>query len=239
MEEVHDLLAYPHLKIVQRDDLFKFSLDSILLARFVTLHYRTKKILDIGTGNAPIPLVLSTRTKAHITGVELQKESATLAEKSVRLNHLEQQIMIMNQDIHDFYKTNESDQYDVITCNPPYFKYQEHSIVNDKEGKTTARHESSLSLEDVCKIAKKLLKNNSRLALVHRTERLMDILFCMRECHIEPKRICFIYPYKGKESNLVLIEGTKNGKPGLKLLDPLYVYDASQHYTKEIEQYFK
>ncbi|MDD3340705.1 MAG: tRNA1(Val) (adenine(37)-N6)-methyltransferase [Bacilli bacterium] len=239
MEEIHNLLEYSTLKIVQNNNAFKFSLDSILLARFASVTYRTKKILDIGTGNAPIPLILSTKTQAHITGIEIQKESFVLAEKSVKLNHLEDKITILNTDIHQFYKQSESDQYDLIVCNPPYFRYQEDSITNKTESKTVARHETNLNVGDICKIAKKLLKNNGKLAIVHRTERLIDIISSMKENNIEPKKICFVYPYKGKESNLLLIEGSKNGKVGVHILDPLYVYDEERQYTEEIKQYFK
>lgn len=238
MEQIHDLLEYKNLKIVQDSNLFKFSLDSILLANFVTVKMRCHKILDIGTGNAPIPLILSTKTKANIVGVELQKESYKLARKTLEINQLEKRIEIIHQDIHTFYKNTESDTYDVITCNPPFFKYQESSIINDSICKTIARHEKTLTIESILLIAKKLLKNNGTIALVHRTERMIEIIEKMKKNNIEPKKIQFVYPYIGKESNMLLIEGTKNGKTGVKVMDPLYVYDHNGQYTEEMKKRF-
>ena len=232
------LLGYSNLMIYQDTDLFHFSLDSILLARFVTIHPSTKKILDIGCGNAPIPLVLSTRTKASIFGIELQEKSFSLAQMSVLENKLENQITIVHEDVNLWYKNQESDIFDVITCNPPFFKVNEDSLFNQKEEKTLARHEVSLHLEDIFKIARKLLKNNGCIALVHRPERFIEIIKCMRENNIEPKKIQFIYPKQESNANMILIEGNKNGKPGLKVLPPIYAHEENGDYTESLKKYF-
>ena len=147
------LLGYKNMYIMQDTEMFNFSLDSVLLANFVTINKSDKSILDIGTGNAPIPLILTNRTNAKITGVEIQKESYELALESVEINKLENQIEIINDDINNFYKNCESDSFDIITCNPPFFK---NVITNDSNYKLLARHEKTLNLEQILIIAKKL-----------------------------------------------------------------------------------
>ena len=237
MKKTNYLLGYKDLYIVQDTDMFKFSLDSALLPNFVTVNLKTKEILDIGCGNAPIPLMLSKRTKANITGVEIQKDVYAMAVESVEINKLENQIHIINGDINKIYN-NLNKKYDIITCNPPYFEVSDSSNKNDSSYKTIARHEVMLTLENLIKISKSLLKTNGTLALVHRPERLVDILTFMRQNNIEPKKIQYVYPKKDSEANILLIEGTLNGKKGLKVLDPLYVYGEDGKYTKEVEKYF-
>lgn len=236
MENVNYLLGYENLKIIQDEKSFRFSIDSILLPNFVTINKKIKKILDIGTGNAPIPLILSTKTDAKIIGIEIQEKSSKMAQRSVELNHLEEQIEIIYDDV----KTHlfETDQYDVITCNPPFFKVNKQSHFNDSDAKTIARHEVTLTLEDVLKLARKLLKNQGVIALVHRPERLVDILVEMRKNNIEPKKIQYVYPNKNENSHILLIEGKKNGNSGLKVLPPLYVHNADGSYTEEVKKYF-
>lgn len=239
MEVINYLLGYENLKIYQDTDMFNFSLDSVLLPNFVTINKKTKRILDIGTGNAVIPIILSTKTSALIDAVEIQKEVYELGKKSIEYNKLDNQITIYNEDIKDFYKNIETDTYDVITCNPPFFKVDEKSNLSDSEYKKIARHEIKLNLEDIMTISKKLLKNNGMLAIVHRTDRLIDIIELMRKYNIEPKKIQFIYPKNNTESNIVLVEGSKNGKPGLKILKPLISHTNDDEYTDELKKYFE
>ena len=236
MEKINYLVGYKDLKIVQNTEWFKFSLDSVLLANFVTINARIKKIMDLGTGNAPIPLILSTRTNAQIYGVEIQKGSYDLAVKSININKLDNKITILNEDIKNIGNLFETDTFDVITCNPPYFKIGGGSIVNNNDYKTIARHELLMTIEDILRVSKKLLKNNGVLSIIHRPERLLEILDKMRSFNIEPKRICFIYPKIDSDSNMVLIEGTKNGKEGLKILPPLFVYDNKGNYTQKVKE---
>lgn len=238
MEVINYLLGYENLKIYQNTEMFQFSLDSVMLANFVTINKNIKKILDIGTGNAVIPLILSTKTTSKITGVEIQKESYELAYKSVKLNNLENQIEIINNDIKEYYKNIETETFDVITCNPPFFKLGEQSHLNESIHKQIARHEIALNLEEIIKISKKLLKNKGNLAMVHRPERLIEIITIMKNNNIEPKRICFIHPKEDKEANILLIEGVKNGKPGIKILPPIFSHNNDGSYTKQIEQFF-
>ena len=239
MKVTNYLLGYENLKIIQDNEMFNFSLDSVLLPNFITINESTKNILDIGTGNAPIPLILSQKTKAHLTAIEIQKEVSDMAKESIKLNNLEKKITIINQDIKEYYKNATPEFYDIITCNPPYFEVKEKSKFNKNDYKTIARHELTLNLEDILKISRKLLKNGGTLGLVHRPERLIDILLTMRKYNIEPKKIRLIYPGKNKEANILLIEGKKNGKKGLKILPPLYSHNSDGTYTDEIKQYFK
>ena len=158
METLNYLLGYKNLKIYQDTDMFNFSLDSVLLPNFVTINKKHQKIMDIGCGNAPIPLILSTRTNAEIIGVEIQKESYNLAVESVEVNKLSNQIKIINADINELYKEIESDTFDVITCNPPYFKYSESSNVNENDYKTIARHEVKLDISRLMNISNRYLE---------------------------------------------------------------------------------
>ncbi len=237
MKATNYLLGYENLKIIQDTEMFNFSLDSVLLPNFITINKNINKILDIGTGNAPIPLILSTKTKAHITGVEIQKDVAKMAQESVKTNNLEKQITIINDDIKK--NTFEAESFDIITCNPPYFEVKDQSKFNKNDYKTIARHEINLTLDELLKIARKILKNNGIIGIVHRPERLLDILITMRKYNIEPKKIRFVYPKKDKEANILLIEGKKNGNKGLKILPPLYSHNADGTYTEEIKKYFE
>lgn len=239
MKVTNYLLGYKNLKIIQDNEMFNFSLDSVLLPNFITINESTKKILDIGCGNAPIPLILSSKTKAKIIGLEIQKEVSKMAQDSIKLNHLENQITIINEDAKEYTKHAEPETFDIITCNPPYFEVNETSKLNKNDYKTIARHEVTLTLEDILKISRKLLKNGGTIGLVHRPERLIDILTTMRKYNIEPKKIRLIYPGKSKEANILLIEGKKNGKKGLKIMPPLYSHNQDGSYTDEIQKYFK
>lgn len=238
MEVVNYLLGFKDLKIIQNTDWFKFSLDSVLLANFVTIRSNAKMVIDLGTGNAPIPLILSTRTNAQIYGVEIQKSIYELAIKSVSVNNLDNKIKMLNDDVKKIDKLFETDTFDVITSNPPYFKLNEGSFVNNNDCKTIARHEVLMEIEDILRISKKLLKNNGVLGIVHRPERLLEILHKMKEYNIIPKRIRFIYPKENFDCNIVLIEGSKNGKEGLKILPPLFIYDENNNYTDEVKSMF-
>lgn len=239
MEVRNRLLNFKNTYIYQNDDWFKFSLDSVLLANFVTINLRTKKILDLATGNAPIPMLLTYRTKAKVYGVEIQKEIYELGQKSVIENNMLNQINLFNFDVKDLNKHLGFEQFDVVTCNPPYFKTNDKKLFNDNKIKAIARHEIFLNLDDVCSIVSKNLKNKGIFALVHRPERFLEILDTMRKYNIEPKRIQFVYPKIEKEANMVLIEGIKNGNSGIKFLNPIIVYDEENNYNKSIKKMFE
>ena len=224
------------LCIYQNDEWFKFSLDSVLLSKFVTLNMRCKKIIDLACGNAPIPMFLSYRTNASIYGVEYQKEVFDLGIRSIRENKLSDRIQLFNYDVRNISDFFDSDSFDVVTCNPPYFRVNCNKFINDNSIKASARHEISLKLDDVLKSANYLLKTGGIFAMVHRTERMVEILDIFRKYAIEPKRIQFIYPKYKKNSDLFLIEGIINGRAGIKLLSPLIIHNDDNSYTDDVQK---
>lgn len=227
----NDLFDYKNRYIMQMRDGFKFSLDSLLLAEFVKVKKDDKKILDMCTGNAPVPLVLSLKTNAEIVGFEIQKEISELALESVAINGLEKNIRIINDDIKNIDNYFESNTFDIITCNPPYFKTKEDGYRNKNDFLTLARHEIAIDLETIFKIAFKYLKDNKTFYLVHRVERLDDIIVLARENKMNVKELQFISTKKEKAANTILVKCVKNGKPGIKLRKEICVdnLDTYQH----------
>ena len=238
MKVKNRLLNFKDKIIYQNDDYFAFSLDSVLLANFVTIKLSDKKIVDFCCGNAPIPMLMSFRTKARIFGVELQKEIFDMGYESVIENKMDDRIELINGDVKEICKYIDSESVDVVTCNPPYFKYQEDSLVNLNDVKTIARHEVMLNLEDVIMNARYVLKNGGTLAMVHRPDRMIEIINMMQKYGIEPKKIRLVYPKMGKDANILLIEGIKNGKSGMKVLSPLYTHNDDGSYVSEIRMMF-
>ena len=232
MEVINDLLGYEGLKIYQNPEMFSFSIDSMILGYFATINKKVNKIIDLCTGNAPIPLYLTLRTKAHIVGVEIQKKVYELAVKSVKINNKENDITLLNEDLKGV-SDRLKEKFDLVTCNPPYFKYIESSNINKSEFKTIARHEVLVTLEECILEASKLLNTGGYFAMVHRPDRLVEIFDLMKKYKIEPKRLQFIYPKVDSEPNHILIEGIKDGKEGLKVLKPLIVYENGK-WSKEI-----
>ncbi len=229
----NELLGRPLLKIYQDTDAFNFSIDSMLLASFATITKKVNNICDLCTGNAPVPLYLTLRTKANIKCVEVQKDSYDLAIKSIEENHLENQIEAINDNLIGISNKLGKNKFDLVTCNPPYFKVGDHNI-NPNDKKAIARHEVLATLDDIVKEAALLLNSKGYFAMVHRPLRLIEIIDTLRKYKIEPKRLQFIYPKAGSECNHILIEGVKDGAPGLKVLEPLFVYGEDGKWTKEI-----
>lgn len=209
-----------------------------MIPRFCVLK-NNMKIIDFCTGNAPIPMILSTLTDSNIIGVELQKEIYNLAVQSVKINNLKDRITLLNMNVLDIFNVYETDSFDLITCNPPYFRVNEFSNLNNNMIKSIARHEIEIKLEDICRISKKLLKNNGSLVLVHRTDRLSEIIDLLLKYNLQPKRIRFLYPKEQENSNLVLIDARKNGKICLKVLPPLICHNMDGSYTKEVLDMFR
>lgn len=235
-DERLDYLLAEDLRIIQSPSVFSFSLDAVLLAKFVNVPYQKGKLIDLCAGNGAIPLFLSARTKGHITGIELQERLVDMAQRSVQYNKLEEQIEIMQGDVKTIASVLGAEKYDVVTCNPPYFPAHEASDKNLKEHVAIARHEIYLTLDQMVFSTSKLLKQGGKAAFVHRPGRLLDIVTAMRANRLEPKRIRFVYPKAGKEANTLLIEGIKDGKPDLKILPPLYVYGEDGEYTAEVRE---
>lgn len=236
MEVLNDILGYKNRKIFQDTDCFSFSLDSIMLANFATIRLKDKKIVDLGCGNGVIPLIMSLRCNKKIIGVELQSKVADMAKRSVDYNGLNDVIEIINTNMKDYVSDETFESFDLITCNPPYFKVNDKNFFNDNIEKIIARHEVEITLSELMVIVKKLLKNNGNFAIVHRTDRLMEILSEFRKNNIEPKRVRFVHEKSNKESTLVLIEGQKNGKVGLKVENPFILYNEDGSETEEYKK---
>ncbi len=239
MEVIHELLGYNRIKIIQNDEMFSFSLDSILLANFVETTLKTNKIIDLGCGNAPIPLYLTLKTNAKIIGVEIQKEIADMAKRGVELNGLGEQIEIINDDLKGIYLKVQANTFDIVVSNPPYFKVHKESNLNKNDYLTIARHEVMATLDDIVVEAKKLLVDGGSLYLVHRAERIEDIFVTMSKHNMVVKKLQFVYSKKSSSNALaVLIQAKKNKNSGLKVLQPIYAYDDNGKYTEEIKKIF-
>ena len=232
--ERFDDLEYKNLKIIQKKDGFCFGIDSILLSDFSKNIKENSKVLDLGTGTGIIATLLCGKTKLKkIIGIEIQKEIADMAKRSIKLNKLENKFEIFNENIINLEKIFEKNSIDAIVTNPPY-KKKNSGIINENEKKLISRHEITATLEDFIKISQKLLKNNGEFYMVHRPERLVDIFEIMRKYKIEPKIIRFVHSNINKESKLVLIKGVKNAKPFLKIEKNLYIYNENGNYSDEI-----
>jgi tRNA1(Val) A37 N6-methylase TrmN6 len=228
-ERLDDLLTH-NLKIIQSPEVFSFSLDAVLLARFAGIPPRGR-ILDLCTGNGVIPLLLSTRTEASIDGVEIQPRLADMALRSVQINDLSHRIRIIENDLLEW--KVEGELYDAVTVNPPYLPLQSGDH-KDNYHQAMARHELGCKLEDVVAACARAVRPGGRVSMVHRPTRLVDIIDLMRRYRLEPKRIRFVHPRQEAEANMVLIEGTRDGKPESRLLPPLIVYGEDGDYTPEL-----
>lgn len=239
MEEIHELLGYERIKIIQRDDMLRFSLDSTLLASFIVTSKSTEKIVDLGCGNGPIPLFLTIKTNAKIYGVEIQKDVYDLAKRNVQINNLENQIELVNTNIKDVYKLLGANTFDIVATNPPYFKYNESSNVNKNDYLTIARHEVLITLEDIIKESSKLLKDGGAFYMVHRVERLPEIISTLSINNFGIKKMRFVHSKQSDEKALlVLLEARKNKPSDVIILKPMFIYDDKQKYTQEVIDIF-
>ena len=229
-----DDLEFKGLKIIQNEKGFCFGMDSILLSDFAKKIKSKSKVVDLGTGTGIIPILLTGKTDAEkIYGIEIQKEVAQMAKRSVELNKLEEKIEIINENILNLKNILKKGSIDVIVTNPPY-KKANTGIVNEENKKLISRHEITATLDDFIEMSSYLLKDFGEFYMVHRPERLVDILNIMRAKKIEPKKIRMVNPNINKKSNLVLIKGVKCGKPFLEVEKNLYVYNLDGTYTEEI-----
>lgn len=221
------------LKIIQNSKKFCFGMDAVLLSGFANAK-EGEKVLDMGTGTGIIPILMSAKTQAgHLTGLEIQPESADMARRSVEYNDLQEKIDIVLGDIKDASKVFGASSFDVVTTNPPYM-IANHGLSNPDEAKAIARHEIKCTLEDVIAQGAKVLKPGGHFFMVHRPFRLGEIIPLMKQYKLEPKRMRLVYPYVDAEPNMVLIEGAKGGKPRLTVEKPLIVYEKGGQYTSEI-----
>ena len=215
MEVLNDLYDYG-LKIYQDNELFKFSLDSLLLAEFVNVNKNDKNLLDICSGNAPLPLIKKKKYNIDITGVEIQREIYLLAIKSIVENNLSN-IEMLNCNAKDLKNYFPGNNFDIITCNPPFFKVNETSLINEERKKAIARHELTITLEEIFDIVKGLLKDKGAFYLVHRPSRLEEIINLATTHNLHVKKMIFIYSNWKKEAIMVLFKMVKNSSPGVKI----------------------
>lgn len=230
-ERVDDLHRNGYM-LIQDPKRFCFGVDAVLLSGFATAK-KGDKVLDLGTGTGVIPILMSAKTKAeHFSALEIQPESAEMAKRSVMLNDLQDKIDIIEGDIKKAAEIFKPSSFDVITTNPPYMNF-EGGLKNSYDPKTIARHEVLCSLDDVAFAAQRLLKFGGRFFMVHRPHRLTDIMCVLREHKLEPKRIRFVQPYADREPNMVLVEAVRSGKPMIKVMPTLVIYNSDGTYTQE------
>jgi len=232
---LNDLFDYPNMKIYQIRGNFKFSLDSILLAEFVKVSNKTKDILDLCTGNAPVPMILSTKTSAHIDAFEIQEHIFNLAKKSIEYNKLANQINIYNADINNIDHYINNKKYDIITCNPPYFKVDNVDFINECDELAIARHEIKLKLEDIFRISSSHLNDKGELYLVHRASRLDEIIILANNYNLNVKNVELIKTKDNSKPYIVLVRCIKNSKLGVKINDIKNIekYTTYQNLFKE------
>ncbi|MBC6316169.1 tRNA1(Val) (adenine(37)-N6)-methyltransferase [Listeria grandensis] len=236
-DERLDHLLAEDLRIIQSPSVFSFSLDAVLLARFSYIPYQKGgRIIDLCSGNGIIPLLISSRTKVPIIGVEIQERLADMASRSIAYNSLADQIEILQQDLREVVPILGKGKNGFVICNPPYFAMDSTHVKNENEHLRIARHEVHCTLRDTIQVAADLLKQGGKASFVHRPERLLEIIDIMREYGLEPKRIQFVHPRIEREANTILIEGTKGGKPGVKYLPPIITQTADGEYTAQVRE---
>lgn len=224
-------------RIIQDKDRFCFGMDAVLLSGFCKIK-KGERVLDLGTGTGIIPILLEAKTEAdHLTGLEIQEDSADMAKRSILLNQLEHKIDIICGDIKEASTIFGNGTFDVVTTNPPYM-IGNHGLKNDDLPKTIARHELLCNFEDIVRETYKILVPGGRFYLVHRPFRLAEIMATLIQFGLEPKRMRLVYPYIDKEPNMVLIEAKKGGNSRITIEKPLIVYQDKNEYTEEIIQLY-
>jgi len=225
------------LKIIQKEKGFRFGVDAVLLSDFAKIR-KNDLVMDFCTGTGVLPILLYGKSEAkEIMGIELQDEFAEMAKRSAILNHIEDKVKILQGDIREEKLLKSLPKFNVVTVNPPY-KKENSGIINEKDALTIARHEVSLNLEEVIRGARMVLKDQGRFYMIHRPERLADILTLMRKYRIEPKRLRMVYPNTKKAPTMVLVEGLRDGGEFLKVEAPLYVYNDDGTYSDEIRRIY-
>ncbi|EGQ3669319.1 tRNA1(Val) (adenine(37)-N6)-methyltransferase [Staphylococcus pseudintermedius] len=231
-----DYLIREDLRIIQNDAVFSFSTDALLLGHFTEVRKRDR-ILDMCAGNGVIPLLLSDKGNNVITGVEIQPQLVNMAVRSVQYNHLEDRITMVEMDINALIQAYSPAQFDLITCNPPYFKANQTNQ-HQLEAHKIARHEIYCTLDDCLRVSNHLLKEGGRVVMVHRAERMLDLFESMRHYRIEPKRLHMIFNKPGKAAQTIVVEGRKGGRQGLDIAPPFYIYDEQGDYTPEMKEIY-
>ena len=235
-DENLDDLQLKGLMLIQKKDGFKFGVDAVLLSHFANVK-KKHRVIDLCTGTGIIPFLLEGKySPKDILGIEIQDEFVDMANRSAALNKTHN-ISFISEDLKNLKALKNIDKADVITVNPPY-KLNNAGIVNPSDKLAIARHEIMCNLENVIEASRILLKDNGRIYMVHRPERLADIITLMRKYKIEPKRIQMVHPKLGKAPNIVLVEGQRDGGAFLKWDAPLYVYNEDGSISDEINEIY-
>lgn len=232
-----DDLQFNGLKIIQHQEDFRFSLDTIILIHFMSVRYG-ERVIDLGTGTGIIPLLLSGRTKGmNFCGLEIQSQMVDMARRSVALNGLEEKVNIIEGDIKDIQHEFKTGSFDVVVTNPPYMTGGTGKV-NSTDRIAIARHEILCTLDDVVRACAFLVKFRGRAFMVHRAQRLAEVITSFKHYGLEPKRLRLVHSKIGSKPHLVLIEGLKGGNPSLDILPPLIIYDHNGDYTEEIKKMY-
>ena len=233
-----DDLEFNGLKIIQNKDEFCFGIDSVLLSDFSRDLPKNATALDLGTGTGILGILLCGKTNlSKIYGIEIQKDVADMAKRSIELNNLSNKFEIINENIKNLSNHFQNDSFDAIISNPPY-KKDNCGIKNESETKLISRHEITASLEDFISISSKLLKNNCSLYMVHRPERLSDLFYLLKKYKLEPKKLRIVQSYYDSKPKLILVKATKNAKSFLNIEKPLIIYNKDGSYTDEIYEIY-
>ncbi len=236
MRVMHDLTKDGALKIIQDTECNSYTFDSVLLANFVSMNKKTKRVVDLCSGNAPIAMLLTRRKVRHkleIKAIEIQTEIAKMGQESIALNNLDNVEMI-NDDLINISEKIGKNMYNVITCNPPYFKAQDTANFNENKSVAIARHELLVNLEQIIDESRKLLDNNGVLAFVFRPERLDELIVLLDKYNFKLKRLQFVYPKMNEECNTILVEAKKGQNNGqVRIEQPLYVYNQDGTHTEQ------
>lgn len=237
-DETLDDLDLNGIYVIQKKHGFRFGMDAVLLANFAKIK-RNDKIIDFCSGTGIIPFIIAGKNELKsIKGIEIQEEMVDMALRSSEYNSLQDKIDFLCGDLKNEVMLSALEKVDVVTVNPPY-KLLNTGIINISNKNAIARHEICCTLEDVINASKMVLKDKGRFYMVHRPERIADIMMLMRKYKLEPKSIRMIQPSVGKAPNLLLIEGQKNGGRFLKWENTLYVYDEKGNYTEEINKIYR
>ena len=212
------------------DDYFKITTDNLALANFIKIKSKDKLLVEFGSGLMAIPLLLSTRTNIKMVGIEKDDKASRLSKMTIKDNHLEDRIKVINDDINNLEKYFSINSIDVIVCNPPYFLIDNESSVSDKDYLKMARHEGDMTIEMIARLSKIYLRDGGSLFLIQRVDRLFEIRDVLIKNNLAIKEIQFIYHDLDCISKLVLIEARKSGKEhGLKVLQPFILKESSDN----------
>lgn len=236
-ERLDDLQRSGYM-LIQNSEIFCFGMDAVLLATFANVN-EGDRVLDLGTGNGVIPILMEAKTKGkHFTGLEIQEINVDMARRSVELNGIGEKVDIVHGDIKEASGIFGGASFDVVTSNPPYMN-QNHGLVNPESHKAIARHELLCTLDDVIREASKVMKDKGRFFMVHRPQRLVEIFETLTKYRLEPKRMQFVHPYADKDANMVLIEAVKGGNAFMKIEEPLIIYEEKNVYTRQLLEWYE